>query len=403
MLSRRIRGGALAITAFALTGCGAHVDGTAHPGEIDVRTLDVGPYSTAPLEQRYVFYPSLSSGLNLASMRLADQVVNGPEIDPTLKFGTGMTAFTNSDSATMLAAVSRPVLANNGMLFGVSASNADRQLNRDEPIPGDLGFTVVTVVQFPDEAAAAKAAAELDAADFGVAADVNQPLTLAKYPAAHAHWRPGVASMGSTLAHGNYVVDLMVGEKTSEADPLTALAEKVYDTELPLLDGLKPLSKEDALRLPDDPDDMLRQTLSPSAFGIPDPQTEARYELRGFLNQVGDQDYWSRLMKLAGVDRFSKSSEMASSSMLYRTRDTAAATKLAGVILDKTYPGPADPPAVLPNSKCGENPIQDSFEIKRFRCVVTYRQYVATVESDQLDDAHQRAAAQYGLLANSTW
>ncbi|MCU1645297.1 MAG: hypothetical protein JWN03_5572 [Nocardia sp.] len=403
MGSRRIRGAALAIAALVLAGCGSHLDGTAHPGEIDVRTLDVGPYSTAPIEQRYIYYPDMHNGLNLAAMRLADNVVNGPEIDPMFKYGTGMKSFTDMDDATMLAAVARPVLANNGMLIGVSASNADQPLDKSKPTSDDVSFTAMTVVQFSDEAAAAKAATELDAADFGVAADVNQPLTLAKYPTAHAHWRPGVASMGSTLAHGNYIVDLMVGGKTPEVAQLTGLAEKVYDAELPLLDALKPLSKEDALRLPYDPDDMWRRTLSPSAFGTPDLLTQSRYELRGFLNQVGDQDYWTHLMKLSGVDRFSKSSEMASNSMLYRTRDTAAAVKLAGVILDRSYPGPADAPAVLPNAKCGESTVQDDFETKRFRCVVTYRQYVATVESDQLDDAHQRAAAQYGLLANSTW
>ncbi|MRH88708.1 hypothetical protein GFY24_14855 [Nocardia sp. SYP-A9097] len=403
MRGKRIRGAALAISALALTACGSNVGGTAQPGEIDVRTLDVGNYSTAPLEERYTYYPDLGMGLNLAAMRLADHVANGPEIDVKLDYGTGMKAFIEGDGATALAKSARPVLDTDGMLFGVSASNAERPQGKDGKLPENTTFTVLTVVQFADAAAATKAAIELEAADFDVAADGNQRLSVPKYPAAHAHWRPDQPTMGSTLAHGDYVVNVVVGVNLPDIAQLTALTERVYDVQLALLDGLPPLSKEGALRLPYDPDGMMRRTLNPSAFGMPDRSSQYVSETRGFLNQIADQDHWTRVLNENGVDRFSRSSEMSSSSMLYRARDTAAAIALAGVILDKTYPNAAAAPSVLPNAKCGESPIKDSYSTKRFRCVVTYSRYVATVESDQLSDAHQRANAQYALLANSTW
>ncbi|WP_067561753.1 DUF7373 family lipoprotein [Nocardia acidivorans] len=398
-----IRGAVLLLALCTAAGCGSGIDGTARPGEIDVRTLDVGKYSTAPLEERYTYYPDLGMGLNLAAMRLADHVANGPEIDAKLGYGTGMKAFVDSDGATNLAESARPVLKANGMLFGVSASNSEKPRAKGEKLPENTTFTALTVIQFADPAAATKAAGEVEAADFGFAAEANQPLTLSKYPAAHAHWRPGVPTMGSTLAHGNYVVNVMVGVNSPDTAQLTALSERVYDVQLALLDGLPPLSKEGALRLPYDPDGMLRRTLNPNAFGMPDVTSQFVSESRGFLNQVGDQGHWTRIINDAGMDRFSLSMDMSNRSMLYRTRDGKAALVLAGVILDQTYPGAADAPAALPNAKCGESPIKDDYSTKRYRCAVAYGRYVATVEGDQLSDAHQRANAQYALLANSTW
>ncbi|WP_067543894.1 DUF7373 family lipoprotein [Nocardia crassostreae] len=148
---------------------------------------------------------------------------------------------------------------------------------------------------------------------------------------------------------------------------------------------------------------MLRQTLNPDTYGSPSFGSQAVFELRGFLHTTGEQDYWARVMKDSGMDRYSFSSSMSNYSRLFRTKDTESAGKLASVILDKSYPGVADAPVGIPGAICGETTDEDSLKVQRFRCVVTYRHYVATVEADQINDVHQRAAAQYALLANSTW
>ncbi|MFD6106818.1 hypothetical protein ACFWFQ_29620, partial [Nocardia salmonicida] len=59
----------------------------------------------------------------------------------------------------------------------------------------------------------------------------------------------------------------------------------------------------------------------------------------------------------------------------------------------------ADPAPKVPNSTCVENRRADA--VKRFSCLLAYKQYVGIVSSNQLLDAHQRAAAQYALFANS--
>ncbi|MEV6069744.1 hypothetical protein AB0L82_24620 [Nocardia sp. NPDC052001] len=403
MRTSRIRGAVVLMAALLTAGCGSNVGGSAQPGEIDVRTLDVGKYATGPLEERFIYYPDLGKGFNLAATRLADKLANGSDIDPRLTYGTGMRAFIDPDKGNLLAKSSRAVLADNGMLFGAAASTAEKSVDSDGKLPDNITFAALTVVQFATEAAADKAAREMEAADFGVAAAANQPVTLSKYPAAHAHWRPDQPSLGSRLAHGKYVVDLVVGLPAPDLTQLTALTERAYDVQLGLLDGLAALSKEDALRLPYDPDDMLRRTLNPSGLGNPDTTSQYVSETHGFLNQLTDQAYWRHVFDENGVDRVANSTEMSNTTLLYRARDTAQARALAGLILTKAYPGATGAPSALPNAICGERTKKDNFYTKRYRCAVTYRRYVATVEGDQLADVHQRANAQYALLANSTW
>ncbi|MFI6870127.1 hypothetical protein [Nocardia sp. NPDC050406] len=402
MFSRGIRFAALAATALALTACAA-IDGTAAPGEIDVRTLDVGKYATDPLDLRYTYHHDMSGATQLSIMRLAGQVVTGPDIDPSLKYGAGMLAIGNAEKATKaLADVARPVLEANRMLFGYAVTVSESAPDKaGKVVPGTGNAARVAVMQFPSPEAAAKAAAEIETADFDFAADQNQRVDLPKYADAHSHWRPGVASLGSTMARSNYVIDVHVGTKEADLTGLTELAQKVYDAQVPLLDALRPLSREDMLRLPYDPDGMLRRTLNPDGIGTPDASDQAVYGVRGYLHKATDQEYWTQRLSEAGVDRYSVTRSMSIASTLLRARDAAAAGDLAKVVLEKSYPGAADAPTAIPGAVCGETQDKANYSAKRFRCAVTYQRYVATVEGDQLADAHQRAAAQYALLANS--
>lgn len=390
------------VTALAITGCGSTTTGSAVPGELDVRTLDVGSYAeaTAPLEMRYDYHNDLAGAANLALMRLSDHVVIGSDIDPQLKFGTGSIPILEADRAIdVLADVNKPILERNNMMFGFATGASDQESDESGKPQGTM-FTTVVVMQFPDDESAKRAAVEIEETDFNVAADANERVELSKYPAAHTHWRPGIATIGSTLAYGRYVINLYLGTPEADLGALTDLANKVYAAQLPLLDQAPALTPVEMLFLEDDQDQMLRRTLNPDGFGSPSIGQQASLTVRGFLHKVGPQAHWSTLLSESGVDRVSQSTGRGSSSIVYRTRDAEGAGALVGQILERNYPGPADAPAELPDARCGENPKAD-YKTKRFRCAVTYRQYVATVESDQLQDAHQRAAAQYALLANS--
>lgn len=244
-----------------------------------------------------------------------------------------------------------------GLLFGFASATSE--LNPDDKTrqPDAGAQAKVVVMQFADEAAATKAAADLEAADFKVAADINQPVSLPKYSAAHTHWRPGIATAGSFLAHGAYVLHTMAGLKDADLGQLTDLLQKIYDAQLPLLDQLKPLDREGILRLPNDPDGMLRQTLNPDGFGLPDNDTQITSTARGFLHRVADQAHWEKVMSDAGVDRFSLSGfDFDGPSMVFRARDPRSARALASTILDPAYPGAAEAPAQVPDVVCGESP-----------------------------------------------
>lgn len=127
MLSRGIRFAALAAITLTVGGC-ATIDGISAAGELDVRKLEVGKYPTDPLDLRYTYYHDLAGGTNLALMRLADQVVTGPEIDARFKYGTGAIAIADADKATkVLADATKPVLESNRMMFGYAVGHSDTQ------------------------------------------------------------------------------------------------------------------------------------------------------------------------------------------------------------------------------------------------------------------------------------
>ncbi|GAB2565387.1 DUF7373 family lipoprotein [Nocardia heshunensis] len=406
MFARRIRWAALTVATAALTGCATHVSGTPIPGEIDVRTLDVGNYATSPLEVRYHMYPDLDHGTVLAEMRLDGAVVTGPEIDPILVYGLGYRAFSNPDDGTRVLGLSgtTTTLKDDGLLFGFSTSAAEKDPDDTTTKVTEGMEAQVVVMQFPDAAVASKAATDLEAADFAAPAAADQSVPLPKYPAAQAHWRPGVPTAGSYLAHGDYVVKAVAGTKDTDLGRLTGILQQIYDAELPLLDALKPLDREGILRLKYDPDSMLRQTLNVDAYGIPDYEFQYASGTRGFLHQVKEQKHWRNLLGANGVDSFARSGWSAPGiSMLFRAGDAHAAAQLAAAALQPAFPTPAEAPAQVPDTTCGESKTFDEYSKKRYRCAVRYGRYVALVESNQLTDVHQRAAAQYALMANSTW
>nr|WP_245716656.1 hypothetical protein [Nocardia mikamii] len=178
-----------------LTGCG--VQGTPTAAEIDVRTLDVGPY---PVDRHSYDATAGGKGALAEGMRMSQAVVPAVRIDPSLTIGAGGRVVPDSTDATrrLLAAVSKPVLDRNKMVVAYVAAGSDK--------PGSLdsaaAATSVTdlVLRFPDESAARQAARELEDVDFGVAPDLNRKLALPKYSDAYIHYRPGIATIGTFMA-----------------------------------------------------------------------------------------------------------------------------------------------------------------------------------------------------------
>ncbi|MGW4529492.1 DUF7373 family lipoprotein [Nocardia sp. NPDC004340] len=409
---------AIVLLSAGAAGCGSTVPGTSAAGEIDVRKLDVGKYPTEPFDTRANYQHAVISGKELAAGRLQGAVVSGLDVDPMFSHSVLARTLTNPYTAGVFANSVAPILQTNRMQFAFSAGASthplpDKFISQNILIYHPLGGAEtiaeatsfnVAVVQFPDQALASSSAEQMEATDFSVAADQNVSVTLDKHPNAKAHWRPGVPSMSATLATGQYVVSVFVQQPKPELDGLKALVEKVLAAQLPLLDQLSPLSERDTLRLDYDPDAMLRRTLHPAGYASPDAENEITRTSRGYLHFADDQAAWKRLLDGSGVDRVSNTKNGA---LLFRARDTAAATTLWSGIKDIT-PNSDDKPAGVPGVSCAENPnAKPSMSLdawnqsSRFVCTLHYDRYVARVAGSQLSDVHLRAAAQYALLANS--
>lgn len=412
----------LVATAALIAGCGTGVTGKPEAGELDVRKLSVGTYPTDPLDIRASYTHSPANGRELAIARLADAVVTGTDVDPTFNHGVlSVSLQVSVGLALVLSGTAEPVAEHNNMMFGYAASASTKPLSdasnqnsfvvfspfgRKIPDPDATSFNV-TVLQFPDQQRASAAAEQIEAADFDVAPDQNQRVTLDKYPAAKAHWRPGIPSMGTTLAHGQYTISIFVQQPKPEMTELRELTEKILAVQLPLLDQTPGLSRREVLRLDYDPQGMLRRTLHPGNSAYPHAESEVTRAPRGFLHTVDDQVKWKTLLTDNGVD---STATTRNGALLLRARDAKAAAALWSGITGMTTV-PADKAVGVPDTACTETakaakPYRIDQEeawdrSDRFVCTLHYGRFVASVAGAQLADVSQRAAAQYALLSNS--
>ncbi|GAB3207362.1 DUF7373 family lipoprotein [Nocardia tengchongensis] len=413
----------LFVTTTMLAGCGT-ATGKPEAGEFDIRKLSVGTYPTDPIDVRRAYVHSPSSGQDLATGRLGDAVVTGPDVDPSFTHGVLSYGLQISVGLGMvLSKVAEPVAERNNLMFGYAASASTKPLSEvkdpssflifspfghRKPDPDSTSFSV-TVLQFPDQQRASTAADQMEAADFDVAADQNQRVVLDKQPDAKAHWRPGIPSMGTTIARGQYVVSIFVQQPKPKLAGLMSLTDKVLAAQLPLLDQTPALSAREVLRLDYDPQGMLRRTLHPGSFPYVHAENEITRTPRGFLHNVDDQATWKTLLDANGVD---STATTRNGALLLRARDAQAAAALsagiAGITTSQTEKSTDVPDTVC--SETGKTTKPDRIEQEeawdrsdRFICTLHYNRYVARVAGTQLADVNQRAAAQYALLANSQY
>ncbi|MFC6010524.1 DUF7373 family lipoprotein [Nocardia lasii] len=393
---------ALGALTVLLVGCGT-VDGAARPAEVDVRTLEVGEYITAPAEIEAGRRPT--DGPILEGLRMAGAVVFPRDLDPELIHNWGTDVLDTPQRTSAVSAVSNvniPVLQRHRMIVGFDISEGSRAFDEATPaIETDARITRVVLLRFPGEAAATAAARDLEATDFGVSPD-NRAVTIPGYPAAHAHWRPGVKTIGATFAHGEIVVSMFLQHSTPDIDALADRVAEVLDAQIPKLDEFTPTPVDQLATLPRDPEDLLRRVL------IPGPANQQiAISSREFAT-------WS-----AGAARHYRPAEPADlgtawdrgevdavansyDTTLFRFRDEGAAVDF-GATWQATLSAAAqtvDAPRGVPNARCARrDSTADTPALTR--CYVNYRNHAAFVTAADPTDARRQAAAQYALLANA--
>lgn len=403
-ISRRIAGFLpIPMVVLTLSGCAGALAGTPRAAEIDVRKLDVGQYDTRPNDVRFEYHPNLEQGKQLAVARLADSVALGMDIDPKLAYSSAAKAVASPKEAVSNKYLTsyEPVLTKYGMLYGFIAGSSDVKSSTGAKA-GD-SEVVIEVFQFPDENSAKSAAEEYERVDFDIAKDVNSPVSLPKYPQALSHWRPGIRTLGSRMAHGAYVLDVFVRTPDANLGDLTALVQRTYDVQLPLLSNLPPLSPREILRLPYDPEAILRRVLHPMEYSGPATPSQMSAKPRAFLHFIDDTADHKAKFDAAGVDLFGVVKDLKGDTLVARARDPKSAQLLTEQ-LSGSSSRRMEPPRDVPDTICAESADQSAYSTdNRYRCFVRYGRYVAKVNSPQVVDVQQRAAAQYALFANNSW
>ncbi|MFF0452367.1 hypothetical protein [Nocardia africana] len=413
--------------------CGKLKSGLPIAGEIDVRHLATGQYPVEPIDTYKEYSHTFKNGSELAAMRLADNMATGLDIDPKLKFGTSAEGIEPdlddadiaiSNLSMIISRGSAQAAIHNGMMFGFSSGSSDHEPDRTGKSLSSATTLTLAVLQFPTAEVASRAAADIEQADFDSAKEKNQRVNLDKYPGAHSHWQPGIPSLGSFVAHESYVVMLFAKLPEGGAPELATFAEKAYDKQIPMLDKLKPLTPEDVVKMDPSGEGMIRRIINPNKLYGFYKESLGVLEKQGFLHFQTDREEAKKLLDTINVDRFALSDafqtvslnydetgntqafigkEIAKNSrggaILYRSADEAGASKAWDRLL--RAPDAQMNPKSVPDTKCAQLP--DLGYYRQFSCAVKYHQYVAVVWGPQLDDAQQRAAAQFALLANSEW
>ncbi|MEV0293283.1 hypothetical protein [Nocardia sp. NPDC050710] len=381
-----------------LTACGG-ISGTAVPGELDVRKLEVGTY---PVDAHKYDQDASGKGALLEGMRMADAVVPTIQIDSTLKFGRGSTVLADATEALdFLANVSKPVLDNRKFVTGFAASGADKPdpAGQTRP-PADATAITDVLLRFPDEAAAKLAARELEDADLGVSPE-NRKLPSTKYPDAYVHWRPGVANVGAFYAYHEFVISLFIQRPRADSTDLLNWVDRTLAAQIPALDGFRatPVNQIDSLKV--DPDGLLARVAVADRKGhSPDADSFAVYGPNHGIHSADDESVTQKLLTDTGAEKIA----IVDASSVTRVRDFDAARKLVDGLID-TVGDQFDPitaPNDVPGAKCLQlNSKGDPEREYKYRCYVPYKRYVGVVTSDKEPDVRQKVAAQYALLANS--
>ncbi|MBL1073890.1 hypothetical protein JK358_05740 [Nocardia sp. 2] len=408
----RARWRALVPIAVLLTATGCVVQGNPIPDYGDPAELPVGAYSVEPLAAPA---GDVEHGRVLESARMADAIVDPVEVDPGLQFAAntyGVTPLPTPGKVRMLLAEPvRAVLEREGMVAGCASNGADRDFGSKRPGVGAAQVLTVIALRFPDAAAAARAARDIDAVDAAVSTE-NAALSITEYPGAYAHWRPGVPSMAATVADGVFVVTLLIGHTAADTVAMTTLARKTFDAQLPRLREFEPTPVDRLSALPLDPEGMIGRMVPPapgrwlypavvSSTGARTAGWDARImsvglvfgrrgaQLWGNRSTVFDEVELIAVNVLNTLYRY-PSAVVARRAFLFASQRDAAGTGARIV----------DAPNDIPDIHCVEDQSRTG-DTPRFTCRVQHGRYYAIVVSREEPAVLEKAAAQYGLLINS--
>ncbi|UFS95445.1 DUF7373 family lipoprotein [Nocardia huaxiensis] len=359
--------------------------------------VEYGPYSTQRIAGDYDAPSSSARGVLAESLRLGEHLAYPGEVDSTLRVGRGGGVIVDIDGVNdMLSGAQQRALSGFDINGGFGAIAADREYHANQ---AERMLSMV-LLAFPDEQTANSAAAAMARADFDQAAAENASLSIPGYPAALAHWRPGVPTIGSWLVVKSVVIRVFAQLTEANPDLLTAAVANAYQRQAPALDGFAPTTRDQLPKLALDPNGELTRLVG-TADPTPNNMTFAVYSTHAFAVLVPDPIGSLAAFTKQGVSTIA----VADNKFLYRAKNAEAARALMTYLMETpstiSYT-PISGVAGIEGIRCGQATQPNPTEMKpyRFRCFVTRGASVARVASNQDTDVRWLAAAQYAVMGD---
>ncbi len=381
---------ATAAMVTGTAGCGSVVNGQAVRPKPDLSGLEVGNYPTEPIHVGTA--GDKEAARYREGERLGDFVVLPFEADPAY--------------SRMVVGTGGPVVLNRKDMQSLVINDTFDEVAADltagwvhtwatEDHPTTAQEMSIAVLMFPDAPTAERVAAGLEHDDFTFNTD-NRPVQLPEYPYAKAHWRPGVASLGSWTNHDRYVVFVKFDDNSNKTDlpDMVRRTESLLDLQMPLLDKFEPTPADQLENIELDPDGILSLALPKSEEVAAALGPSSAFRGRGALHFIG-------LSSLEFLDKGEVSAIALAETVVIRSRSTQGAEALWELLRpdDTTDSQPiAAPTGIDGGVECFRRKVEEHQRPSSF-CVLRTGKYFTHVEGAQIQDLHQKTAAQYALLA----
>lgn len=280
-----------------------------------------GPYPTTPRDLPATPSTDQQAAL-LEGRRIAGYLPVPTQIDASYKKNASLSTLPLKSASALSLLLTDPapeVAERNGMLAGFSSARST----------SDSKSMVVAALEFPDAAAATKAATALAEASHDKDSDSGK-VTVPGYPKA-AGWvggRDPGSYAHAFLAQGAMVLYAWVDDDdgaTAKTQP--ELLGKIFKAETAAMASFKPAGKDGMAKLPTDVDGILAHTVPQSADNA--TVVDGLYTAAAELHFDTDPVETGRLFQAAGVD------EVAQGRLtLYRAKDSTGAAKIRAQFIE---------------------------------------------------------------------
>ncbi|MGW5385256.1 DUF7373 family lipoprotein [Nocardia sp. NPDC003963] len=378
-ISRHLVNTVFVIVTAVATGCGIGHSGTEGAG-VDLAALQTGNYPTTPRTPEELRTPA-TVAIQVA-LRLGEHVPLILETSPKLVFNRvehQRKYFTRLDPPKIVDNFST-------LAPGFVAGWETTGQRRADELQGRSVDLVV--LQFSTPKQATDAARALTDALWHSRYPPLGTLPIPGYPDAYGQTRE-YGAISAAAARDRFVLWTYIGggvDIPPNRNELAVLAGKVFDTQFDHLRDYEPPAESETAELPVDRDGILEYALPPS-----DGAAEGVMSADTALHLLQRPDLTKRAFDDARVDLV-----VDSETQIYRAGDDAAAERLLAYFAAQLDPEekPVDSPPGLPGAHCVENPETTG----SLKCLFTVGRYTAIVAGTQIQDLHQKVAAQYTLL-----